>query len=202
MSIEERAEPSDPKRNCAHGQKKRGPLPSTLRRTSLDTLASHRAAPRTTPAPPMIGSAIQLGVSRARLAHQNAAVVQTCVPTVVAQGRQLPPTRQGPRRPDARKERRNRLTDHPRRPSPRPQTALTGPSAIRRGPGPDAARKRPSPLRPRPTGLGLRDDGRFPRRSQNAGWDTFQPAQVVHFSTGLDTLARRSRALSQKGGWR
>ena len=39
------------------------------------------------------------------------------------QGRQLPATRQGPRHPDRRQTHRNRLTDTPRPPSPRPQNA-------------------------------------------------------------------------------
>ena len=51
----------------------------------------------------------------------------------------------------ARKTRRNRLTDHPRRPSPRPADGVYGPRNPR-GPGARAALKRPSPLRPRPTG--------------------------------------------------
>jgi hypothetical protein len=44
--------------------------------------------------------------------------------------------------------------------------------------------KRPSPLRPRPSGLGLRDDGRF---GMNPGGINSRPALRGHFSTGLDT---------------
>ncbi|MCA1678026.1 MAG: hypothetical protein LC790_02610 [Actinobacteria bacterium] len=34
----------------------------------------------------MVWPAVELGLSRARLAHQNAAVVQTCVPLVALKG--------------------------------------------------------------------------------------------------------------------
>jgi hypothetical protein len=34
----------------------------------------------------MVGSPIQLGVPLARLAHQNAAVVQACVPLTITDG--------------------------------------------------------------------------------------------------------------------
>ena len=55
-----------------------------------------------------------------------------------------------------------------------------------------------TPAQASPSGLGLRDDRRFlPKakgvNSQPAGWSTFQPAQVVHISTGLDRLARGSK---------
>ena len=64
----------------------------------------------------------------------------------VAQGRQLPPTRQGPRRPDRRKTRRNRLTKHPRCPRRGPRNGLqrlagTGANLDER-PGPHRTLKR------------------------------------------------------------
>ena len=87
--------------------------------------------------------------------------------------------------PHARKARRNRLTDHPRQPPRGPQTAFTGPGI----PGGPALERLKATIAAAtsPYGLGLRDDGRSPTDPRRQGWDTFQPAQVVHFSTGLDT---------------
>lgn len=57
-----------------------------MRRISLDTYPAGLITPRTPPTAPMIGPAIQLGILRADLEGQNAAVVQACVPLVIING--------------------------------------------------------------------------------------------------------------------
>jgi hypothetical protein len=57
-----------------------------MRRSSLDILVA-LAGPLHTPRTPAVPRpAIQLSVSRARLAPQNAAVVEACVPLVALKG--------------------------------------------------------------------------------------------------------------------
>ena len=113
----------------------------------------------------------------------------------LAQRRQLPAARQRPRHPDRRQTRRNRLTQTPRPSAESRRTPHNTPTR-RRDPR-HMERKRPSPPPPRPTGSASR---RRSLSSQPRGsslnrrsyrWSTFQPAWMVHFSTGLDN--RRSR---------
>ena len=72
------------------------------------------------------------------------------------------------------KTRRNRLTDHPRRPAHRPADGLYGP----RNPGGPPTRRATATIAApaSPYGLGLRDDGRFP--------PAIPDGKVGHFSTG------------------
>jgi DNA replication protein DnaC len=111
----------------------------------------------------------------------------------LAQGRQLPPARQGPRHPAGRPTRRNRLTDHPRRSGREPQNGATRPDASADAPQPlpATARTRWTPLR-----LALRARLRGAQRAHRSP----QRAQPINplpggcvstgagaFSTGLDS---------------
>jgi hypothetical protein len=78
------------------------------------------------------------------------------------EGRQLPAARQGPRRAHRHQARRTRLTH---------------------AGGSPATRKR---LRA-PLGATCLRSARRRLATSTTGWSTFQPAQVEHFSTGLDT---------------
>jgi hypothetical protein len=70
----------------SRGRTLSGTLASTLRHKSLDTLASHQAARPPTSTSPMTRHPVQLSVRRVQRTHQNAAVIQTCVPTVALKG--------------------------------------------------------------------------------------------------------------------
>ena len=88
-----------------------------------------------------------------------------------------------PRRPQPRQERRNRLTDHPRRTSPRAAERPYAPRIDRRPP--ETAARRTIAAPPRPTGSAPRRPGGGPRSVPR--WTSFQPAKVDQISTGLDT---------------
>jgi site-specific DNA recombinase len=98
----------------------------------------------------------------------------------VPQRRLLPPARQGPRRPEPRKERRIRLTDHPRRPRQGPQNAATRPESGDRSP---TGRSPPDRRSTSPYGLGSATTGRRVITTSLGGpvfnrrrWPSFQPA--------------------------
>ena len=86
---------------------------------------------------------------------------------LVAQRRQLPPPRQRPRRP----HRHASPPSSPDRPA--------GPAAATRPAATSSARRYAPSLRSQPL---------TPTPATSTRWATFQPAQVVHFSTGLDSL--------------
>ena len=122
------------------------------------------------------------------------------------QRRQLPATRQRPRHPDRRQTRRNRLTDHPRDPRRGPQNAAQRPDPLAQSskrPDPGAPHATPAAFRLRSPTAAPREAAAHPQKgsilnpaqpssglvstgADTRGWDTFQPAQVGHFSTGLD----------------
>ena len=108
------------------------------------------------------------------------------------QRRQLPPQRPRPRPPTRRQSPRNGLTDHLREPRQSPQDASTRPSSARLAPqDPETTLSEP-PERARP---GSRRPG-VPKQDQEEGV-TFQPAQVVHISTGLDSRYQAGTELSE-----
>ena len=91
-------------------------------------------------------------------------------------------------RPPAR-TRRNRLTHHPRRDRPKPQNG-----AQRADPATSTDKTAEHPLHARRAGgISLRSPTArsAKRRREPHRWPTFQPAQVVHFSTGLDNCWRK-----------
>ena len=57
-----------------------------MRRSSLDILVALTGPQHTPRTPAVLRPAIQLSLSRARLAPQNAAVVEACVPLVLTDG--------------------------------------------------------------------------------------------------------------------